>query len=689
MAIIRSIENDIKVNTKAYTFRFTAQTLQGELDYKMGKSNPTTFSFVPEINGIKPDQFQVSVKEIKEQSAVYVISESKTEILLNLFFTEYYFTYRFTVIKSEPFHKFSYQEIRGSFFQVHNFDPDIHDYDIPYRVKSPLSISSRKKSLTRFFQIDEGNYMMPPYLAALYDKEHFLGLGLLDIPDAIHPFDATIGADVFSLSFDYGERLKGEGYCSPTFWVGIARSRQEVLTVYREAVDHKPGIMQDTAVKGAGWWLEPIYTTWGDQVYAKHYNEGNFHSEAGSDKYLNATLVDDAIAFLSEKKIHPKTIVLDEGWSSCLGCWDADDSKWQGSLKKYIQQKQQAGYKIVLALNPFLVSKAQKIPGISQDYFSRDRSGELNTLSRSGEDYYLFDWSNTALRKVLKEKLMAMFDREGLNADGLKISETKLFPEYHDQYADPGYGVGEKYLEAVFKDIHSYVKEADAHAPIFLPCLNPLFEMYFDIVRLGNISEVNHDLYVYRAETASYLMPGRPIDMDDWACYQKVIGVTTYLKALCGIPNLYSSKYRGDGRDFYMGARGGHPVETHDEQFHVLASAGALYQKSKSILRNELKIDFDSMTFQAGPADKAHLRTYQGGNVLAVYQEKEIFFGSLLDGTVVIELSGNFRVSGIDRILDDGSTEKAEYRLCLTHKIVIQAKSSRYNNTLYYHIKGV
>ncbi len=153
-------------------------------------------------------------------------------------------------------------------------------------------------------------------------------------------------------------------------------------------------------------------------------------------------------------------------------------------------------------------------------------------------------------------------------------------------------------------------------------------------------------------------MPGKPIDMDDWACYQKVIGVTTYLKALCGIPNLYSSKYRGDGRNFYMGAMGGHPVETSDEQFNVLASAEALYQKSKSIPRDELKIDFNSMTFQAGPTDKVHVRTYQGGNVLAVYKDNEIFFGSLLDSTVVIELPENFQVASIDRILNDGSTEK-------------------------------
>ncbi len=126
--------------------------------------------------------------------------------------------------KSEPIHKFAYQAIKGSFFQVHNFDPDIYAYDIPYRIKSPIAISSRKKRLTRFFQIDEGNYMMPPYLTALYDKEHFLGLGLLDIPDAVHPFNATIGADAFSLGFDYGQYPKAQGYQTPVFWVGVARA---------------------------------------------------------------------------------------------------------------------------------------------------------------------------------------------------------------------------------------------------------------------------------------------------------------------------------------------------------------------------------------------------------------------------------------------------------------------------------
>ncbi len=222
-----------------------------------------------------------------------------------------------------------------------------------------------------------------------------------------------------------------------------------------------------------------MYTTWGDQVYAKHLNEGNFHLETGSDKYLNAELVDKAMSLLKEKKIHPRTIVLDEGWSLCLGHWDADDSKWQGSLKKYIQKKQEAGYKIVLAFNPFLVSKAQAIPDISEDFLIKDNAGELKMVSNSGEDYYLFDWSNPALREVLKAKIKYMFAQDGLNADGLKISETKLFPEYDDQYADRDYGVGEKFLVAVFRDINSYVKEADNKAPIFLACLNPLVSKIF------------------------------------------------------------------------------------------------------------------------------------------------------------------------------------------------------------------
>ena len=54
-----------------------------------------------------------------------------------------------------------------------------------------------------------------------------------------------------------------------------------------------------------------------------------------------------------------------------------------------------------------------------------------------------------------------------------------------DQYSDPDYGVGEKFLESVLRDINSYVKQTDARAPIFLACLNPLLQKYFDIVRLG------------------------------------------------------------------------------------------------------------------------------------------------------------------------------------------------------------
>ncbi len=72
----------------------------------INRENPTqvTFSFIPEINEIKLENYKVAVKAIHKQSAVYIISSDNAEVVLNLYFEETYFTYKlyFEQIRAHP-----------------------------------------------------------------------------------------------------------------------------------------------------------------------------------------------------------------------------------------------------------------------------------------------------------------------------------------------------------------------------------------------------------------------------------------------------------------------------------------------------------------------------------------------------------------------------------------------------------
>ena len=608
--------------------------------------------------------------------------------------------------------------LEGKFRQVRNFDPDLACFDIPRRIKLPVQISSALQTYRKFFQLDWGNYMIPPYLLALHDGRQYVGVGLLEVPDCPMPFDGLVSVGGFELKFDYGKAGRNGAYAAVPVGIYFGQRDADILWQYGESAR--------SCMEGGGeaaprdrpdWWSGPIYTTWGDQVYRKHYEQGRMAVEAGAEEFLSAEMVDAALARLAEEQILPKIIVLDEGWSVGMGDWRGDDARFGGSLAAYIVSKQRKGYRIVLHFNPFLVAQEASKPRFTAawkpraDFLLRDSAGRpktvrglqaaihggLETSNRSGRDYFLFDWSQAECRDMLLARLAAMvgggqtqYSALGgphLNADGIKLSGTKFALPPDAQVAEPSYGQGERYLFAVIRDIHRRVKSVKDDAVIFLNCLNPLFGPHFDIVRAGNTSEVNHDLHVLRAAAASWLMPAKLIDTDDWAAYAKAIGATTFIKAVAGIPDLFSAFYRGDGRVRVGGAAGGHPMKMTGDQYRVISAAWKMYELAEAVDRGRLNIDYDRTEFStAGSIDSPpFLRTYQGGNVLAAYTAEAIYVASLLDDKCVIDLPEAFEIGSFERIDRFGGCERAPCRRCLGDKLIFDARSSR-EDTFYYRV---
>ena len=680
MVEIDTDDKTLNVRAESYEFSLDGETLTGKLVGRAEGAREIRVNFAPEVNG---QAVEARVADISAEGSAAVVKLSSTggQIALNLWFGEHGLAYAYALGADRPIESFRPGRIEGDFFQVRNFDPDLERFDIPRRIVTPLQIASCRRTYDHFFQLDAGNYMMPAYLVGLFDQTQYVGVGLLEVPDSAIPFDGRVTVSDFTLRFEYASG-PGEGdYRSPAVWIGLADRPTELLGRYREAIDgHEAGALRippHEPARPEPWWLEPIYTTWGDQVYTKYVEQGQLTSEVGSEKYLSADLVEVALDRLASQHIHPKTIVLDEGWSGPLGDWQADDARFGGSLTRWVKDMHRRGYRIVLYFNPFLVSQDSAVAGAHREFLLTGADGRPVEVSRSGRDYYLFDWSHADLRRFILQRLAAMAGPDGLDADGIKISGTKFLPSADARFAEGAFGVGERYLLAVLEEIHKAIKQAKPDAPICLPCLNPLFRRTFDIVRLGNISEINHDLYVSRAETASYLLPGVPIDTDDWACWQKVIGDQTFRKVVCGIPNVFSSQFRGDGRFRWGGAMGGNPVSITPEQYRVIATAWRMYEASKDIPRAGLRIDFDRMEFSTPPSDRGYIRTYQGGYVLAVYRAETIELASLLAGKVIIDLPEGFNVAAVEAVDFDNHAQAVEHRLVLGNRLVFEAVSSR------------
>ncbi len=702
---------DFTVGAEGYRLDFSGAEATGRMFDAFGQE-VLAISFVPPVNGqLLADFTAGKVSKIANTVGVSCRA-SGLKLAICFGFHEQGFTYFYHISDIPTLNCFAPGTLRGSFDIAHNFGPDLERFDIPRRVATAVQISSRQAEYQKFFELDQGNYMIPPYLLGLgrHNQPQIVGVGLLDVPETTIPFDAKVTIDQLNLQFDYGQFAQSGLYASPRVGVYLADGRTGLLAAYRQMI-HLTSRVRKTHT--ALWWDGPIYTTWGDQVYKKHLEQGKFTSEAGSGQFLSAELVDSALEKLKQNGLNPCTIVLDEGWSTNLGDWQADDSRFGGSLAQFIDDKQQAGYRVVLYFNPFLVNPDSTQAAQHPEFLVKDDKGKLRMITHGGTNYCLFDWTNPQCRDFIRDRVTHMLSAEGLNADGIKVAGTKYLPEPGDLLGSTGvspvsekhkkdtaetavlpdktasYGRGERYLFNVLRDLHGFVKAAKPSAPIYLACMNPLFEQFFDIIRLGNTSEVNHDVYVQRSATCSALMPGRIIDTDDWAAFQKVIGATTFAKAVCGVPNIFSAFYRGEGRLKVQGAMGGCPVRIEDEQYRVLSAAWKLYEFSRGADRGNLRVDFDRMEFSAGqPGDKCFVRTYQGANILAVYRGRDIYLASLLDAKAIINLPSGFEIERIERIDRDGAKSDVEWKKCLGDKAIFKALSSR-DQTYYYQIQGV
>jgi hypothetical protein len=638
---------DFTVSAGAYRFAFFASDAAGVLE-TASRERVLELAFTPMCDGEPAENFAVVSNQKLRHGMAVRGRTGRGELDLVFQFFEQGFVYSYSLDAARSFGKFTLGAIRGDFRQVHSFVPDLARFDIPEKVATPLQINSRQATYDRFLQLDGGSYMLPPYLVALDCGAHLAGFGVLDVPDTENAFDATVTRNQLAAQFDYGARRREGEYASPRFGVFVADSREGILEAYRESV--RPVTRPEG--KQPPWWRNPIYTTWGDQVYRKHIEEGRFTSEAGAEKYLSGALVDEALAKLRAEQLAPGTIVLDVGWARALGDWEPDDAKFGGSLAKWIRAKHAEGLHVLLYFNPFLAHPESKTAAAHPEFLFKDANGQPRAVQRSGQKFLLFDWSNAAFREQVSARLADMVGATALEADGIKIAGTKSLPAPGDTFADWEYGTGEKYLHSVLRDIHAVVKRCNPDALISLNCLNPLFSEFFDVVRTGNCSEVNHDCHVLRAHAASWLLPEKPVDTDDWAAFSKVLGATTFIKAVAGVPNIFSAFYRGDGRLRVQGAMGGCPVQMTKEQYHIVSAAWKIYEFARGADRGRLHIDYDRLEFATCDG---RLRTYQGGNILAAYTPEAIYLASLLDTRAIIDLPGGFEAAAVDRVDRSGA----------------------------------
>ena len=282
------------------------------------------------------------------------------------------------------------------------------------------------------------------------------------------------------------------------------------------------------------WWLEPMFCGWGAQwaqAIERDTPPGAGSTQANYDAWL---------ARLAAAGIEPGTIVIDDKWQRTYGANEPDPERWP-DLAGWIAARHAEGRRVLLWW------KAWDAEGLPPDWCVHDGDARPRVA----------DPTNPAYAQALDgtiARLLAPPDRGGLGADGLKIDFTASTPSgaglrtWADEHAAPDRPWGIALLHRLLTIVASAARRERPDALLVTHTPNPLLHDVLSMVRLNDalrlddpepfvpvIAQLRHRAALVRA-----VLPGVPIDTDDWAMPSRAEWrAWLRAKAAEGVPVLY------------------------------------------------------------------------------------------------------------------------------------------------------
>ena len=385
----------------------------------------------------------------------------------------------------------------------------------------------------------------PPFLLMCGNRFGNISWALLDMPNSyVFKHSDKLGIIAEKPSGKLTTK-KGGVYTPPRLLITFPEDEWDALSIYYNKLLEKGCIHPIPQEKKnyPDWWKRFVVDSYGDQMTSLQYNVYSADDWATPDfntEWLYAWL-DKA-----EKRLgrYDFNIVIDAFWQHEWSLDPYPDKNRFKDLRKFIDHAHRQGHKVLLWVIPFMGDQDGHLAEGEQTF-----AAKFNVLRNNIDGTKSIDYTNANIEKYMDEFCRILFSdgEDCLNSDGVKLDGPFGVSEPgNTEYQNPEMGIGAKealhHYQLFEKWAHKYKKDALINTSI----VNPFFEDYVHICRLGDQS--TREEREQRARIQSIMSPNMFTDSDNIANSDHI--QKDYLAA-----TVYSVPYLYHTDEFLLGDR--------------------------------------------------------------------------------------------------------------------------------------
>lgn len=347
-----------------------------------------------------------------------------------------------------------------------------------------------------------------------------LFFGALDLPTSYGMYLEMKHYRVENWSLDYGvspnglQLAPGDTFRSPTMRLFI-RQADSAYTVIDEFVGMLvcSGRIPDPAQKAVhAWWREPVYCTWGDQVFrAACVPPEALQAQVAelmtpTRTVFDEAMVREAVGIIKREKLPIRTILLDEGWHVARGQWEAHPVRFP-NLRGLVDELHAAGFKVMVWWNwaeietTAIVDPAHLLAG-----------GKLNRHGCRARDYSIASTREDYLKPLFHQLFSSdpgAYDLDGVKTDFLA---DKVHPDMSP--ADPRWRGEENYFYHVTRLFYQEMRKHKADA-MHMGCAgNFWLAEFMDTNRTYDVHSSDYLEHEARGRMLKHAAPGAIVSYD-------------------------------------------------------------------------------------------------------------------------------------------------------------------------------
>lgn len=385
----------------------------------------------------------------------------------------------------------------------------------------------------------------PPFQMVMGNRAGKIAYSLLDMPNSYR----YCLSDKFGIFAECpGGNLvirEGEVYTAPRLLLTFPDNEWEALEEYYAKLKMK-GLISPKPMEEKNWpswWKRFVVDSYGDQITQLQYNaytDDDWDSPEYNTDWLERWLT----AAQNRLGRRDFNIVIDAFWQKRWSIDPIPDESRFAGLRDFIDRAHSCGHKVLLWIVPFGTDRRDHL---AQDEMTLAQRFDVLTKDKHGNSHV--DWTSDNAEAYLDELCRRLFGNENdcLDADGVKIDGAFLIQDpMNTTYAHPEKGIGAKELLRFYQLFGKASQKVKADVLVNTSTVNPFFENYIHVNRLGDQS-VRSERQA-RARIASLTSPNMLLDSDavmDSECIKE-----DYLAAV-----VYSVPYLYNTDEFMLGPR--------------------------------------------------------------------------------------------------------------------------------------